>query len=171
MPLIVVLALGIADGSRAFYYREVVSNAARQALRVSVSSGQQTTGDHACATAPGGATSASLTAHVPFMPASDDSTMTTISAAVGQESSSTGAATGSAIAASTTTVTVTWHCNGPKAVTNSTNGGITDPTSVASDAVQVTVFYAFHPITPLVSTLFGGSSVTISSKDVGRSEY
>src|SRR5260370_32744217 len=34
MPLVIGLCLGIADGGRAFFYREAVTNATRQALRV-----------------------------------------------------------------------------------------------------------------------------------------
>jgi Flp pilus assembly protein TadG len=63
LPLFITLTLGVADGGRAFYYREAVTNAARQALRVAVSQSQQSTGDTACNGK--GTSPASVTATLP----------------------------------------------------------------------------------------------------------
>lgn len=48
LPFILFLALAVIDIGRAFYYREAVSNATRQALRAAVSSNQQATANTAC---------------------------------------------------------------------------------------------------------------------------
>ena len=41
LPVVLLLGLGVTDIGRAFYYRESVTNSARQALRMAVSSYQQ----------------------------------------------------------------------------------------------------------------------------------
>ncbi len=162
LPLFVTLTLGVADGGRAFYYREAVTNAARQALRVAVSQSQQSTGDTACSGK--GTSPASVSAALP-PPA--NSAILTIANAAALESSKTGAAAGSVISGGT--ITVTWHCSANKAITNglatSTNPAVAD-----SDAVEVQVTYPFSLLTPLVSNLFGGTP-TIGSDVMGRAEY
>ncbi len=40
LPVVLLLALGVTDVGRAFYYREAVTNSTRQALRVAVSPSQ-----------------------------------------------------------------------------------------------------------------------------------
>src|SRR5467141_2425746 len=49
LPVVLLLALGVTDIGRAFYYREAVTNSTRQALRVAVSPSQQATADAICA--------------------------------------------------------------------------------------------------------------------------
>src|SRR6516165_5163040 len=84
LPLVLVLALGTADGGRAFYYREAVSNAARQALRVAVSQAQRSTGDAVCA----GTTTATAKTVSATIPANGTNpNIDTIINAAGQESS------------------------------------------------------------------------------------
>src|SRR5258708_21345131 len=48
LPVVLLLALGVTDIGRAFYYREAVTNSTRQALRVAVSPSQQATADPIC---------------------------------------------------------------------------------------------------------------------------
>ena len=52
LPVVLLLALGVTDIGRAFYYREAVTNSVRQALRVAVSPAQQATADSVCSTEP-----------------------------------------------------------------------------------------------------------------------
>jgi Flp pilus assembly protein TadG len=163
LPLFVTLTLGTADGGRAFYYREAVSNAARQALRVAVSSSQQSTGDTACSGKGTIPSSVSTT-----LPALSTSTIFTIANAAALESSSTGLAAGTAISGAT--LTVKWHCSGSKAITNST-ATTNDPASTGSDSVEVTITYPFTLITPLVSRLMNNGNPTIGADVFGRSEY
>jgi Flp pilus assembly protein TadG len=163
LPLFATLTLGTADGGRAFYYREAVSNAARQALRVAVSPSQQTTGDTACAGRDGTTAAVSTT-----LPAAAGSAIATIADAAALESSGNGLASGSAISGAT--LTVTWHCSGGKAVTNA--GATTnDPAQVRSDSVEVRVSYPFSLITPLVSRVMNGGTPTIGADVIGRAEY
>lgn len=166
LPLFVTLTLGTADGGRAFYYREAVTNAARQALRVAVSSSQQTTGDTAC-TGKGTSTTSVSTA----LPAAGTSAILTIANAAALESSSTGLPAGTAISGAT--LTVTWHCSGSKAATNAAAAaaGTNDPASTSSDSVEVTITYPFSLITPFVSNLMGGGHPTIGADVIGRAEY
>lgn len=166
LPLFVTLTLGTADGGRAFYYRESVTNAARQALRVAVSPSQQSTGDSACTGR--GTSSASVST---TLPAPGTSSILTIANAAALESSSTGLAAGTAI--SRATLTVTWHCSASRAATNATAtaAGTNDPADSRSDAVEVTITYPFTLITPLVSRLMNGGSPTIGADVIGRAEY
>jgi len=53
LPVLLLLALGVTDIGRAFYYREAVTNSARQALRIAVSPPQHATADAVCAGAGG----------------------------------------------------------------------------------------------------------------------
>ena len=170
LPLFLTLMLGTADGGRAFYYREAVTNAARQALRVSVSASQQATADTACTGKAAGATASVSTT----LPAANTSGILTIANAAALESSSSGLPAGTAISGAT--VTVTWHCaGGNKAITNAT-ATTTDPASPPSptlipDSVEVTVSYPFTLITPLVSRLMNSGSPTIGADVIGRVEY
>jgi hypothetical protein len=54
LPVIVLLALGVTDIGRAFYYREAVTNSVRQALRLAVSQYQQSTANSVCSGTGGG---------------------------------------------------------------------------------------------------------------------
>jgi Flp pilus assembly protein TadG len=169
LPFLCALGLGVADGGRAFYYSEAVSNAARQALRVAVSPAQQVTGDAACSGTTGPA-AVSLTGHIPWQ--SGDPTTTGFSTIANQaavEASSDGTAGSSKIAGAT--LTITWHCKTNKAITGASNGGITDPNNAGSDAISVQVNYTFQLITPFVGRLFGGQSVQTSNTKTGRAEY
>src|SRR5258708_24011131 len=48
LPVVLLLALGVTDIARGFYYKEAVTNSVRQALRMAVSSYQQTTANNVC---------------------------------------------------------------------------------------------------------------------------
>ena len=172
MPLFLTLTLGVADGGRAFYYQEAVVNATRQALREAVTDTNGVTqpyaGALACAAIGGTATAVSATAHVPWQ-TGDAVYLTTIANAAALESSTTGTAAGSKIAGAT--ITVTWHCKSGTSIKNSTNGGTTDPNSLASDAVDVEIDYRFTLLTPLVSRVFGSGTPIIAADMVGRAEY
>lgn len=165
MPLFLGLTLGTADGGRAFYYREAVTNAARQALRVvATDNGNGSAGNQACA----GTGKVVRTAHVPWQ-TGDPAYLAGIANVAALESSVTGAPAGSRIAGST--ITVTWHCRSALAVTNSTNGGVTDPNNTASDAVEVRISYSMTLLTPLAGRLFGTGAPVISADVIGRAEY
>ncbi len=161
LPVLVFLFLGIADLGRAFFYREAVTNAARQALRLSVTQGQQGTGDTVC-------TNFSGTAQTTVGGSSGSPIDSTVQAA-GLESSTTGSVSGSLISGAT--VTIVWHCDGSKkAITNATATS-TDPSNSGSAAVQVSVGYAFQLITPLAGKLFGTQTPNIATTVSGRAEY
>jgi Flp pilus assembly protein TadG len=159
LPFLCLLILGVADIGRAFYYREAVANAGRQALRVATSQSQQTTGDTVCSGSAGKASSP--------VPASGGAIATIVNDAA-IESSTNGLASGSAIAGAT--VTLTWHCSGGKAVANSSNGGVTDPALSQSDAIEVKVSYPMAVITPLVQQVVG-ATVQVQVDLVGRAQY
>jgi hypothetical protein len=170
MPLLLTLALGVADGGRAFYYQEAVASGARQAIRVAAGSGQQSTGDAACQAA--GATTAAFTAHLPFAPGVDRPEMQVVSDQVALEASGDGTIAGTRLDGGT--VTLTWHCYlGARwfAVSNTRNQGITAPDDVRSDAISARVDYRFSLITPFVGRLFGGQSVPCSTALTGRADY
>src|SRR2546429_7475813 len=61
LPFLCLLIFGVADIGRAYYYREAVANAGRQALRVAMAQSQHATGDTVC-TSFSGTTSSSLPA-------------------------------------------------------------------------------------------------------------
>jgi Flp pilus assembly protein TadG len=157
LPFLCLLIFGVADIGRAYYYREAVANAGRQALRVAAS--QQATGNTVCAASSGKATSA--------LPASSGP-ITTIVNDAAVESSSTGTAAGSAISGAT--VIVTWHCIGNVAVTNVSNGGVTDPAKPQSDAIEVQVSYPMAVLTPVLQQLLG-TTAQIKVDLLGRAEY
>lgn len=168
LPLVVVLCLGIADGGRAFSYREAVTNATRQAVRAA--SRTRAAGDTACLAATG-AGPVTVTAHIPPL-AGDAAALTTASAIASSaalESSSDGTAAGSRLAAPTTTVTVTFHCAGTGAVYTNSSATTTDPTLPQSAAIEARVAYQFVLLTPLVTSLF--PNTTIADDVVARSGY
>jgi len=165
LPLFVTLTLGTADGGRAFYYRESVSNAARQALRVAASSSQQSTGDSACTGRALGTTASVSTT----LPAAGTSSILTIANAAALESSSTGLPAGTAISGAT--LTVTWHCAGGNKAMSNAAATTNDPADVKSDSVEVTVTYPFGLITPFVGRLMNNGNPTIGADVVGRVEY
>jgi Flp pilus assembly protein TadG len=172
MPLFTGLTLGVADGGRAFYYNEAVVNAARQALREAVTDTnglvQPYAGALTCVSIGSTATAVSATAHIPWQ-VGDTASLSTIADVAALESSSGGTAAGSRIAGAT--ITVTWHCKSGTSIANAANGGVTDPSNVASDAVEVRISYNFTLLTPLVGRMFGSGSPTIAADVVGRAEY
>ena len=159
LPFLCLLIFGVADVGRAYYYREAVANAGRQALRVAVSQAQQATGNTVCSGSGGTASSP--------LPASAGAIQTIVNDAA-VESSANGTAAGSAIAGAT--VTVTWHCSAGTAVTNATSGGATDPSLAQSDAIEVKVSYPMSLITPFAQQVLGGT-VPVQVDLFGRSEY
>ncbi len=167
LPLFLTLTLGTADGGRAFFYREAVTNAARQALRVAVSAAQESTGDTACA---GSGVTPSAVSVSTTLPAAGTSAILTIADAAAQEGSSNGLPSGTNISGAK--LTVTWHCLSGKAITNAT-ATTTDPGSSTngSDSVEVKITYRFTLITPLVSRLMNNGNPTIGADVFGRSEY
>ena len=50
LPIVLLLALGVTDMGRSFFYGEADINSVRQSLRIAVSSYQQTTANSVCAT-------------------------------------------------------------------------------------------------------------------------
>jgi Flp pilus assembly protein TadG len=161
LPVILLLGLGVADIGRAYYYREAVANAARQALRVAVLQPQQATGNTACA---GGGTSASLST---ILPPASGNTLATIGNEASLESTSNGQPSGTGISGAT--MTVTWHCASNLAVTNTTATS-TDPQDTGSAAVQVQVVYPMSLITPFLSSVIA-SPVNIRADIQARAQY
>ena len=161
LPVVLILGLGVADIGRAFYFREAVGNAARQALRVAVLQPQQAAGDTACS---GGGSSASLTATLP--PASGN-TLSTIGNQAAMESTFTGTPAASAIYGAS--LTVTWNCASNKAITNATATS-TDPLSSGSAAIRVQITYSMTLITPFLGN-FVASPLPIKADESGRAQY
>ena len=158
MPVLLLLLLGMLDLGRAFFIREQVSDAARAALRTAVQASQQGAGDAACAS--GGRVTTAL-------PGSGSS-IAAIAAAAAEADSPTGTAAGTNLAGAT--LTVTWHCAGGAAVTNATNGGVTDPSNPRSDSVDVVVQYPLALLYPVIQQI-AGPTVTITAHAIGRVEY
>src|SRR5467141_4215955 len=65
LPIVLLLALGVTDIGRAFYYREAVTNSVRQALRLAVSTYQQSTANNVCAGTGGGPLAVTVTSALP----------------------------------------------------------------------------------------------------------
>jgi len=65
LPIVLLLALGVTDLGRSFYYREAVTNSVRQALRIAVSQYQQGTASNVCAGTSGGPIAVTVTSAVP----------------------------------------------------------------------------------------------------------
>jgi Flp pilus assembly protein TadG len=141
LPVLLLLALGVTDIGRAFYYREAVTNSARQALRMAVSPTQQSTADAVCAGA-GGPSAVTVTTSIP----PGGSSIGTISNSASLESSSNGTPAGSV---------------------RSNGAGPLDP---GSDSVTVTVTYRLSVITPLLWPVTG-TSFPMTATSYQRSEY
>ena len=159
LPVLLLLLLGMLDLGRAFYVREQVSDAARAALRNALTADQQTTADAACANS-GGRVSVVLPA--------TGSAISGIASAADLADSPSGTAAGTALAGAT--LTVTWHCASGVAVTNATNGGVTDPADARSDSVDVVVQYPLALLYPIIQRI-AGPSVTVTAHEIGRVEY
>jgi len=163
LPALLLLALGVTDLARAFYYREAVSNAARQGLRLAVSLSQQTTANAACTGQ--GSNPATVTA---VIPAASGSGIYTIANDMALESSSDGTVAGSSVGGAT--VSITWHCNDSSAITNAT-ATTTDPANRGADSVTVTVSYPMGLVTPVLSNALNKSAITLYGSATGRVEY
>lgn len=157
-PVLLLLLLGMLDLGRGFYVREQVSDAARAALRLAISAGQQATGDTACAS--GGRLSTVL-------PASGGP-LAGIAGAAAVSDSASGSPAGTGLPGAT--LTVTWHCVGSSAVTNATNQGVTDPADQRSDSVDVVLTYPLALLYPVIQRV-AGPVVTVSAHEIGRVEY
>jgi len=158
LPVLLLLLVGIIDLGRGFYVREQVSDAARAALRTALGANEQATANAACAS--GGKVTVTL-------PASG-STIGAIADAAAIADSPTGAPPDTKLAGAT--LTVTWHCAGGAAVTNKTNGGVTDPADPRSDSVDVVVQYPLGLLFPVAEGT-AGPSVTIVARELGRVAY
>jgi len=158
LPVLLLLLLGIIDLGRGFYIREQVSDAARAALRTAITAGQHGTADAACGS--GGTVTVTI-------PASGSS-IGPIADAAAEADSPTGAAADTKLAGAT--LTVSWHCAGGAAVTNTTNGGVTDPADPRSDSVDVVVQYRLALLFPTAEQM-AGPSVTVAAHEMGRVQY
>jgi Flp pilus assembly protein TadG len=163
LPVVLLLALGVTDLGRAFYYREAVTNSVRQSLRIAVSTYQQSTANAICAGTGGGPLAVTVTSPIP--PAGG--AIATIANQAALESSSDGTPTGSVIAGAT--LTMTFHCLNGAAVTNATGNGL-GPANPGSDSVTASITRRMSVITPLLWPLIGNSyPITVSSSQ--RAEY
>jgi len=150
LPIVLLLALGVTDLGRSFYYREAVTNSVRQALRIAVSSYQHGTADSVCASTSGGPIAVSVSSPLP----PSGGTIGTIANQAALESSKDGTAAGSVLAGGT--LTVTFHCLNGAAITNASgNGG--PPTSPGSDSITASIARPMPVITPVLWPLFGTS--------------
>ncbi|HUZ88143.1 MAG TPA: TadE family protein [Candidatus Baltobacterales bacterium] len=163
LPVVLLLALGVTDIGRAFYYRESVANSARQALRIAVSAYQQSTADGVCAGSGGGPVAVTVVSSIP--PAGGS--ITTIANQAALESSSDGTPAGSVLAGAA--ISVTFHCLNSAAVTNATSVSEA-PGNPGSDSITVTITKRMSVITPLLWPITGSSfPITVTSSQ--RSEY
>ena len=163
LPIVLLLALGVTDLGRSFYYREAVTNSVRQALRIAVSSYQHSTADNVCAGTGSGPVAVTVTSAVP----PSGGAIVTIANQAALESSKDGTAAGSAIAGAT--LAVTFHCLNGAAITNTTsNGG--GPTNPGSDSITATITKSLSIVTPVLWPLTGGSfPIRVTSSQ--RAEY
>jgi Flp pilus assembly protein TadG len=159
LPVLLLLLLGMLDLGRAFFVREQVSDAARAALREAVTANEQATGNAACLNSAGRVTVA--------LPATG-SVIASIATAADIADSPSGSASGTSLAGGT--LTVTWHCAAGAAITNTTNGGVTDPADGRSDSVEVVLQYPLALLYPIIQHI-AGPSVTITAHEIGRVEY
>jgi Flp pilus assembly protein TadG len=163
LPLVLLLALGVTDIGRAFYYREAVTNATRQALRASVSPTQQATANTVCSSAGAGPVATTVTTTLP----PGATSVTTIANLASLESSTDGTPAGSVINGAS--ISVTFHCLSGAGVTNATSNG-NGPSDPGSDSITVTISYTFRVITPLLWPVVGATfPVMVTSTQ--RTEY
>jgi len=157
LPVLLLLDIG-----RAFYYREAVTNSARQALRIAVSPSQHATADAVCAGA-GGPSAVTVATAIP----PGGSSIASIVNLASLESSSNGTAAGAVISGGT--ISVTFHCLAGAVITNATSNGA-GPLDPGSDSVTVSVTYRLNVITPLLWPVTGTSfPITVTSYQ--RAEY
>jgi hypothetical protein len=161
--VVLLLALGVTDLGRAFYYREAVTNSVRQALRIAVSTNQQSTANSICAGTGGGPVAVTVVSAIP----PSGGAITTIANQAALESSSNGTPASSVIAGAT--LSVTFHCLNGAAVTNATSNG-QGPSNPGSDSVTASVTHRMSVITPLLWPVTG-TSYPITVTSFQRSEY
>lgn len=163
LPVVLLLALGVTDIGRSFYYREAVTNSVRQALRMAVSSYQQSTANSVCAGTSGGPTAVTVSSNV----TPPSGVIATIANQAALESSKDGTPNGSAIAGAT--ISVTFHCLNSAAVSNATGNG-NGPGDPGSDSITVTITKQMSVVTPLLVPVVGPSfPITVTSSE--RVEY
>jgi len=163
LPVILLLALGVTDIGRAFYFREAVGNSVRQALRVAVSPDQHATADAICAATGSGPLAVAVSSPIP----PSGGPIATIANQAALESSNNGTPAGSVIAGST--LTITFHCLNGAAVTNATANG-NGPMDPGSDSVTASLTNTMKIITPLLWPIVG-SQIPITVSSFQRSEY
>lgn len=163
MPLVLLLALGVTDMGRAFYYREAVTNSLRQALRVAVSPSQHATANAICSGTGGGPLAVIVTTPIP----PSGGSIVTIANEAGLESSSNGTPAGSAISGAT--LKMTFHCLNGAAITNATSNG-NGPADLGSDSVTASLTDSFVIITPLLWPVTG-TAFPITVSGFMRAEY
>lgn len=163
LPVVLLLALGVTDLGRAFYFREATTNSVRQALRIAVSTYQQSTANSICAGTGGGPLTVTVVSAIP----PSGGAITTIANQAALESSNNGTPAGSVIAGAT--LTMTFHCLNGAAVTNATSNGL-GPSSPGSDSVTATITKRMSVITPLLWPVTG-TSYPITVTSFQRSEY
>jgi Flp pilus assembly protein TadG len=163
LPLVLLLAHGVIDIGRAFFYREAVTNATRQALRVAVSPSQQATADSLCASTGSGPVATTVT--TPVTPGA--ASVLTIANLAALESSTNGTPAGSVISGAT--MNITFHCLAGAGVTNATANG-NGPSDPGSDSITVTITYSFPVITPLLWPIIG-TTFPITVTNSQRTEY
>jgi Flp pilus assembly protein TadG len=163
LPIVLLLGMGVTDIGRAFSYRESVTNSVRQALRMAVSSYQQSTANNVCAGTGGGPVAVTVTTPLP----PSGGSIATIANQAALESSSTGTPAGSVISGAT--LKVTFHCLNGAGVTNATSNG-NGPSDAGSDSITATISDPVSVITPLLWPIIGTSfPVTFTSSQ--RTEY
>src|SRR5579864_2027407 len=151
LPVVLLLALGVTDIGRSFYYRESVTNSARQALRIAVSAYQKGTADSICAGTGGGPSAVTVVSSIP----PGGGSIATIANQAALESSSDGTPAGSTLAGAT--------------ITNATSTSEA-PGNPGSDSISVTITKRMSVITPLLWPVTGSSfPITVTSSE--RSEY
>jgi Flp pilus assembly protein TadG len=163
LPVVLLLALGVTDLGRAFYYREAVTNSVRQSLRIAVSKYQQTTANTICSGTGSGPLAVTVTSPIP--PAGG--AIATIANQAALESSSDGTPAGSVLAGAT--LTVTFHCLNGAAITNATGNGL-GPNDPGSDSVTASITRRMSVVTPLLWP-FTGVSYPITVSSFQRAEY
>jgi Flp pilus assembly protein TadG len=163
LPVVLLLALGVTDIGRAFYFREAVTNSVRQALRMAVSQYQQSTANSVCAGTGGGPVAVTVVSAIP----PSGSAITTIANQAALESSSNGTPAGSVLAGAT--LTVTFHCLNGVAITNATGNGA-GPTNAGSDSITASITNRMSVITPLLWPITG-TSYPITVTSFQRTEY
>ncbi len=163
LPIVLLLALGVIDLGRSFYYREAVTNSVRQALRMAVSPYQHSTADSVCGGTAGGPIAVTVTSPIP----PSGGLILTIANQAALESSKDGTPAGSSIAGAT--ISVTFHCLNGAAITNATSS-TTDPSNPGSDSITASITKPMSVVAPVLWPLTGPSfPIKVTSSQ--RTEY